>query len=245
MSRSVWVVAGLALVLAIGALILPFALPGGGGVDEAAFRALENRVNELQIQGSGLRVAALDAEEAFIVFLNAVEDLRQRAKEKQEEIVELQQEFVASTISKDEYEQRVSELQAELLDAQLTIDIGTIDRMVESNDFADMRSDLELLREQAQPMIDEMKNLVSAAKMGVIDPEEYQSRYTQLKNAFTQFDQVLTQYATAKIVQVAERIAVQQGYDLVLRAENVIVYHNPATLVDITESVKSEISDYL
>jgi len=64
----------------------------------------------------------------------------------------------------------------------------------------------------------------------VVDSQEVENRYSQVKNAFTQLDQLLTQAATAKIVQAAEKVAVDNGYDLVLRTANVIVYRNTARL---------------
>lgn len=247
MSRSVLYVAGLALLLAVGALILQFALPSAGGVDASRLATLEQRVSDLGQPGTGgeLRVAYLDAEAAFTVFLDVTADLRERANDKALEITDLQNEYAASTISRDEYQQRANELQAEMLDAQLTIDINALDRMIASADFADIRSKLEEWKETAQLLANEVKNIVSMAKMGVADPLEYESRYTTAKNAFTQFDQGLTQAATLKIVQVAQRIAVEQGFDMVLRVKNVLVYRNPASLIDITDEVKSVISSYL
>jgi Skp family chaperone for outer membrane proteins len=247
MSRSVLYVAGLALLLAVGALILQFALPSAGGGDDGGLAALEQRVNALSQQGAGadFRIAYLDAEDAFTVFLEVTADLRERANDKALEISDLQNEYAASTISRDEYQQRANELQAELLDAQLTIDINALDRMIASDDFADIRAKLEEWKETAQLLANEVKNIVSMAKMGVADPLEYQSRYTTAKNAFTQFDQGLTQAATLKIVQVAQRIAVEQGFDMVLRVKNVLVYRNPLSLIDITDEVKSVISSYL
>ncbi len=94
-------------------------------------------------------------------------------------------------------------------------------------------------------MVDEMKNLVSTVRVGVIDTTEFQNRYTQVKNAFTQLDQLLTQAATSKIVQAANKVAIEQGYDLVLRTKNVIVYRNSAKLTDITDLVKHELESYL
>jgi Skp family chaperone for outer membrane proteins len=247
MSRSVLYVAGLALLLAVGALILQFALPSAGGGDDGRLAGLEQRINALSQQGAGadFRIAYLDAEDAFTVFLEVTADLRERANDKALEISDLQNEYAASTISRDEYQQRANELQAELLDAQLTIDINALDRMIASDDFADIRPKLEEWKETAQLLANEVKNIVSMAKMGVADPLEYQSRYTTAKNAFTQFDQGLTQAATLKIVQVAQRIAVEQGFDMVLRVKNVLVYRNPLSLVDITDEVKSVISSYL
>ena len=245
MSRSIVIVAVLALALGVGALILQFALPSGGG-DGASVNALENRVALLETKsGSPLRVAYINAEEAFSVFTEAVADLREKALDKQKELLELQQQYLASTVSKEEYESRLMELQVELLQAQLNIDIGTIDRMIAAPGFADISNDLERLREEAQPVIDMMRNLVSTVRVGVVDPQEVENRYSQVKNAFTQLDQLLTQAATAKIVQAAEKVAVENGYDLVLRTANVIVYRNTAKLVSITDLVKHEISTYL
>ena len=245
MSRSIVIVAVLALVLGVGALILQFALPSSGG-DGASVKALENRVALLETKsGSPLRVAYINAEEAFSVFTEAVADLREKALDKQKELLELQQQYLASTVSKEEYESRLIELEVELLQAQLNIDIGTIDRMIAAPGFADISNDLERLREEAQPVIDMMRNLVSTVRVGVVDPQEVENRYSQVKNAFTQLDQLLTQAATAKIVQAAEKVAVENGYDLVLRTANVIVYRNTAKLVSITDLVKHEISTYL
>jgi len=245
MSRSIVIVAVLALVLGVGALILQFALPSSGG-DGASVKALENRVALLETKsGSPLRVAYINAEEAFSVFTEAVADLREKAMDKQKELLELQQQYLASTVSKEEYESRLIELEVELLQAQLNIDIGTIDRMIAAPGFADISNDLERLREEAQPVIDMMRNLVSTVRVGVVDTQEVENRYSQVKNAFTQLDQLLTQAATAKIVQAAERVAVENGYDLVLRTANVIVYRNTAKLVSITDLVKHELSTYL
>ncbi|MCK4598422.1 OmpH family outer membrane protein, partial [Candidatus Bipolaricaulota bacterium] len=145
----------------------------------------------------------------------------------------------------EEFDTQNNQLQVELLQAQLNIDIGTIDRMIASPGFSDIRNDLERLREEAQPVIDEMKKLVSTVRVGIIDPQEFQNRFNQVKAAFTQLDQLLTQAATSKIVKAAEKIAVENGYDLVLRAKNVIIYRNTAKLVDITDLVKHELAAYL
>jgi Skp family chaperone for outer membrane proteins len=249
MSRNGLIVAGVALVVAVVALVLQFALPSaGGGVDSSELTALRSRVAALESQqasGGGLKIAYLNAEDAFSVFTSAVSDLRQKATDKASEITSLQNDYMNSTISKDEYQQRYNELSAELLDARLATDSGTLDRMIASDGFADLRSDLERLREVAAPIIEEVKNLVSTAKVGVIDATEFQSRYNQANSAFTQLDQLLTQAATAKIQQAAQKIALQRGYDLVIPVKNVVVYANPASLTDITDLVKAQIQDYL
>jgi len=245
MSRNILIVAVIAVILGAGALILQFALPSGG-VNEATVKALEGRVEDLESSStSPLKIAYINAEEAFTGFTDAVKDLRQKAVDKQAEIVSLQQQYLASAISKEEFDTQNNQLQVELLQAQLNIDIGTIDRMIASPGFSDIRNDLERLREEAQPVIDEMKKLVSTVRVGIIDPQEFQNRYDQVKAAFTQLDQLLTQAATSKIVKAAEKIAVKNGYDLILRSKNVIIYRNTAKLVDITDLVKHELATYL
>jgi Skp family chaperone for outer membrane proteins len=208
--------------------------------------SLESQVEALKANPkTPLKIAYLNAEDAFSVFTDAVSNLRQKAIDKQMEIAKLQQDFMAGTISKDEYQNTNNRLQVELLQAQLNIDVGTIDKMINSPGFSNMRSDLQRLRGEAQPVIDEMKNLVTTIRTGVIDTQEFENRYTQVKNAFTQLDQLLTQAATAKIVEAANKVALAEGYDLVLRVKNVIIYRNNAKLVDITDLVKIELAGYL
>lgn len=247
MSKNTLVVSIIALLLAAVAIVLHFVLPIGGGVNNTAeITALTNRVAALEANpAKPLKIAYINAGDAFKVFTDAVSDLRQRAIDKQGEIVKLQQQYMASTISKDNFDKQNQQLQVELLQAQLNIDLGTIDKMIASPGFSDMKSQLQKLKDEAQPVVDEMKNLVSTVRVGVIDKTEFQNRYTQVKNAFTQLDQLLTQAATAKIVQATNKVAVEKGYDLVLRTKNVIVYRNTSKLTDITDLVKHELSTYL
>ena len=246
MSKNTMVVAVVALLLAALALVLPFVLPASEGGDEVALNALGDRITKLENSSSApLKIAYLNAEDAFSIFTDAVSDLRQKAIDKQMEIAKLQQDFMAGTISRDEYQNTNNRLQVELLQAQLNIDVGTIDKMIDSSGFINMRSDLQRLRDEAQPVIDEMKNLVTTIRTGVIDTQEFENRYTQVKNAFTQLDQLLTKAATAKIVEAANKVALAEGYDLVLRVKNVIIYRNTAKMIDITDMVKHELSTYL
>ena len=245
MSRNGLIIASLALVVAIGAVVLQFVLPAGdSGTDVTAqLAALQSDVTLLKQQeiGSALKIGYVNAEQAVAVFTDQVTNLRQDILDKQTEIVQLQQEYVAGTISKDDYQQQYNELQVELLDAQLTVDITSIDKMIAADGFSDIRSDLQRLREEAQPIIDEMKNLVATARIGVIDDLEFSNRYTQLKNAFTQVDTLLTQAASAKIAQAAQQVAIEEDFDLVLTAKNVIVYRNAASIVDMTDTVKARL----
>ena len=58
-------------------------------------------------------------------------------------------------------------------------------------------------------------------------------------------DQLLTQTATVKIVRAAEKVAAADGYALVLRTKNVIIYRDQGEVTDLTELVKAELATYL
>ena len=244
MSRNTLFIAGLALLLAVGALILQFALPSGGGVSDSEFSALQNEVTSLRQQGA-LRIAYAKTEDAFTVFTDAVSDMRQRASDKAADIVQLQQEFVQSTISREDYEQQLMGLKADFLDAQFAVQVAMIDTMISADGFADMRAELTALKEEAQPVIDEMKNLLSTARIGVIDSAEFDSRYAQLESAYQQLDQLLVSAATVKVVAAAKEVALERGFDLVLNKKNVLVYWNPASITDITDLVETKLATYL
>ncbi len=244
MSRNTLYIAGLALLLAVGALVLQFALPSGGGVSSSEFRALQNEVANLRQQGA-LRIAFVKAEDAFKVFTDAVSDMRQRATDKAAELVQLQQEYNNGTISDSDFEQQMMELKAEFLDAQYAVQVTMIDRMIAADGFADIRGELTALKEEAQSYVDGMKDLLSTARIGVIGTAEFDSRYAQLENAYQQLDQLLVSAATVKVVEAAKEVAVERGFDLVLNKQNVYVYSNPASVVDITDLVKTRLSGYL
>ena len=248
MSRNTLVIAGLALILAIGAVVLQFVLPGGdGGSSSADLDAIRADITQLKQASSSqsLKIAYMDAEQAFTVFVLAVSDLRQRITDKNNEIAELQNEYNQGTISSEESTRRYYVLNAELLDARMTTAAGTLDRMIASDDFADLRSALITLREQGQPLLDDINNLVSTISVGAIDATEFSTRHARLSATFEEFDGYVTAAATQKLVQATDKVAREQGYDLVIRKKDVIMYRNDLTVDDITETVKAEIADYL
>ena len=248
MSRNILVVAGLALILAIGAVVLQFVLPSGdGGASSADLEAIRADIALLKQAGpsQSLKIAYMDAEQAFTVFVLAVGDLRQRITDKTNEITQLQNDYNQGIISSEESQRRYFVLNAELLDARMTTAAGTLDRMIASDDFSDLRSALITLREEAQPLLDEINNLVSTISIGAIDSTEFSNRHSTLSAMFEQFDGYVTSAATQKLVQATDNVAREQGYDLVIRKKDVIMYRNDLTVDDITETVKAEIAGYL
>ena len=247
MSRNTLVVAGLALILAIGALVLQFVLPSGDGIGSSELDSIRADISQLKQTSASesMKLAYMNAEDVFTVFILAVGDLRQQITDKNNEIGNLQNEYAQGIIARDDYERRIYELNAELLDARVTTASGTLDRMIASTAFSDLRSTLITLREEAQPLIDEVNNLVSTIRVGAIDATEFQNRYTALSSMFEQFDGYVTSAATTKLVQATEKVANEYGYDIVVRKKDVIMYRNPATIDDITDLVKAEIEGYL
>jgi len=192
-----------------------------------------------------LRIAYINTEDAFIVFVLAVADLRMQIADKNNEIDSLKGAYAQGIIAEEEYERRINVLNAELLEARLTTASGVLDRMIASSAFSDLRSTLITLREEAQSLIDEVNNLVSTIRVGAIDATEFQDRHAMLLAKFEQFDSYVTSVATMKVTQATEKVATEYGYDIVIRKKDIIMYRNPATIDDITDLVKAEIEGYL
>ena len=248
MSRNTLVVAGLALILAIGAVVLQFVLPAGdGGASSAELDALRADITLLKQADSAqsLKLAYMDAEEAFKVFVLAVGDLRQQIEDKSVEITALRSEYAQGVITLEDYERNYYVLNAEMLDARMSTAAGTLDRMIASDEFSDLRSALITLREEGQPLINAINDLVSTIRVGAIDSTEFLNRLNTFTPAFEQFDGYVTSAATQKLVQATDKVAREQGFDLVIRKKDVIMYRNDLTVSDITETVKAEIADYL
>jgi len=239
------VIAALALVLAAGALVLQFALPSKGGVSQSDYDALKAQVASIKTTGAGLKVAYVNVDNAFQVFLNAVTDLRERLTTKQNEITALAQSYQAGTVTADNYSKQSTVLGVELLDAKISLYVNVLDRMIASDDFSDLRKDLQTVRTKAESILTASKNLVAMVKGGATSTSDLQARYTQTQAAYTDLEGVINQACALKIQMAAQRVAIQKGYDLVLLQKNVVLYPNPGVVTDLTDFVKTEIKDYL
>jgi Skp family chaperone for outer membrane proteins len=239
-------VAVVALALAAGALVFQFVVPSkGDGVSRADFDALRSQVAAVKSGGAGLKVAFVNIDNAFAVFLNAVSDLRQRSADKLQQITDLQGSLESGTVTQDQYQKRLNEYNTELLDANIAMYASVLDRMIASSSFSDLRADLQRVREMAQSLLDEAKNLVSMVKGGAISSSEFQARLARTQTNYTSLEKIVTQACAVKISQAAQKVAIPRGFDLVLIQKNVVLYFSPAMVTDITEFVKSEIAGYL
>jgi len=231
------VLASVALVIAAAALVVQFVVPSKA----------ENPSQPSVVKAgpAGLKVGFVNVDAAGTVFLDAVSDLRNRSNAKAKEIGELQIAYSSGTVKEDQYQKRAGELSTELLEVNISVYTTLLDRMIASSAFSDVRSSLQQVREQAQPMLESAKSLTSMAKRGVMSASEFQMRLSQLQGGYSQLEKLANQVLTLKIQQAAVKIAVAKGLDLVLQQNGVVLYPGPATSMDLTEAVKTEISGYL
>ena len=239
------VLAALALLIAAGTLVFQWTGSPNAGVGRTDVATLKTQVAALQARGSGLRIAMINPDAAFSVFMNAIADLRQAVSDKSQEIATLNTSYQNGSTSASSYQMKLPQLNAELLDARVSADVGTLDHMIASSAFADMRTSLQSQRDASQALVDAVKSLVSMAKDGVGNTADFQNRFTQAQNGFTQLDQFVAQAATTKLQQVVKKIAMAQGIDLVVPVKNVVLYVSAAAVPDLTELVKTEMASYL
>ncbi len=192
--------------------------------------------------GPGLKIGYVDADGLFIkVFIPQVQAERSVMEEKKNAIAELQARRVKGEISEEEFKLKNYVLQVELLQAQYNVDMAMLDKMIASPGFANLKSQLEGLREQAAPLKEEIDKLLEEAQIGIVDERAFQAKFLALQNAFQQLDQLLTQVAAAKIVEVTQTVAQEKGYDLVLRRKDVLVFRNAETIDDLSPLVEQRL----
>ncbi|HEU68005.1 MAG TPA: hypothetical protein ENN53_02100 [Candidatus Acetothermia bacterium] len=187
-----------------------------------------------------VRIAVVDAETLFTrVFLPQVQAERAAMEAKAREIQSLQADYAAGRIGLAAYQQRYLRLQAELIRASLNVNLAMLDKMIASPGFLNMRADLVSLRSEARPLESEAEALIKEAQTTIRDPSGFSDRLHQLQTAFQQLDQLLTQVAAAKIVELAQQVAREQGFDIVLRTKEVVIYSREAVVSDLSPDVEA------
>jgi len=248
--------------LVIGALVLGLAggivgsllfSPEAGGGDaanlaarvtrvESGQRDLETRLSGITTGGAGLRVAIVEAEALFTrVFLPQVRTERAAMEAKVRDSQALQADYAAGRVPLATYQQRFLRLQAELMEASLAVNMAMLNRMIASPGFLNMRSELESVRTQATPLADEVAKTVREAQVTILDMQGFSERLQQLQTTFQQLDQLLTQVAAAKIVEITQQVAREKGYDLVVRTEDVVMFRREPTVVDLSSDVEGRL----
>ncbi|MFO8034796.1 MAG: hypothetical protein R6U88_06580 [Candidatus Bipolaricaulota bacterium] len=217
---------------------------GGDGADPALsteVSALESRIDELEAMevAAGPRVSFVDAEGLFMdVFIPQVAAERELREEKQQELLVLRQRYGEGELAEGEYQEQYLITQTEVLQAELQVNLSMLDKMLASDGFEGMRGQLQEIKRQAEPLDAEMERLLEQARAGVLDPEGYMSQLQAVNSATQQIDQILTQAAAQKIVEVSQQVARDEGYDLALRKKEVVVYWDEDTVADISGEVR-------
>lgn len=252
--RTQWIVGllvGALVVGFVGGIVGRFLLPASGDLGdlpdrvarvESGQKELETRVTEITPSGAGLRVGVVNAEDLFNkVFLPQVQTERAALEGKTKDIQALQADYAAGKITTEVYQQRYLRLQAELLEATLAVNLAMLDKMIASPGFLNLRSDLQNLRTEASPVETEVQNVVKEVQVAILDPTGFAGRLQQLQTALQQLETLLVQVSALKIVEISQQIAKEQGYDLVLRTRDVIVFRREGAVVDLSSEVEGRL----
>lgn len=222
----------------------------GVGVSGEDVADLQNKVKDLESQvselentgaqegGEGLRVGYVNAADAFNVFTEAVSEERERAEKKNEELTQLREEAIQGEVTEEEFQREGDILQAEKLKAQLAIDLAMVEKMIDAPGFESISDRLQQLKGQVDPIMSELDGVLESMRDGSAAPEEVSQSLQQINSHYQQLDDLLTQLIETKIFQITNEEADSQGYDLVFRQENVILYRNSEKIDDLTDATK-------
>ena len=221
-------------------------LLGVRSILDSNIRELSEATDEelnLGLPGMDLKIGFVNAQEAFTVFTNAVEEERERAKEKNEELVGLREKVLKGEISESKYKRERDILQAEKLKAQLEIDVAMLDKMLQSEGFQSISDRLFNLKDQVTPITNELDKVLGEIRQGTAVPEEVSQKLSQIHSQYEQLDGLLTRLIESKIFQITNQRAQEEGYDIVLRQENVVLYRNSNRVDDLTEMTKQALRE--
>ncbi|MFB6290732.1 MAG: hypothetical protein ABEJ25_03255 [Candidatus Bipolaricaulia bacterium] len=220
---------------------------GAGGVDVSGLRNkvqnLESQVSEIKSAGTsevgtGLKIGYVNATEAFNVFTNAVQEERTAAQKKNEELVQLRKKAIQGEITEQEFKKQSDIIQAEKLKAQLAIDLAMVEKMMNAKGFESISDRLKKLKSQVDPIMNELNKLLEKMRNNSATPQEVTQTLQQINSQYQQLDNLLTKLIETKIFQITNQEANSQGYDIVFRQENVILYRNDKRIDNLTGDTK-------
>jgi Skp family chaperone for outer membrane proteins len=209
---------------------------------ETGQRDLETRISGITASGGGLRIGVVDVESLFTrVFVPQVQAERAAMEARVRESQALQADYAAGRLRLDVYQQRYLQKQTEVIQASLKVNLTMLDKMIASPGFLNLRADLENLRTQAQPLEAQVQAVVREAQVAIVDMQAFSQRLQGIQATFEQLDQVLTQIAAMKILELSQQVAREQGYDIVLRTKDVVMFRREATVVDLSSDVEGRL----
>ncbi len=210
--------------------------------------ALEARIAQIEAQGVGdgssLRIAYLDPDRVLGLFATPVADLLQTQGTKQAELVRLEGQRSSGAVSEADYAAKAKELQVGVLQARADVCLGRIKAWRASAGFADDQADLEGIENAAQGVADGLRELGSSlASAG--GASQFETTKAALEAVLGSLEAHLSEVMRAKVLGVADKVASEGGFDLVLRSEDVLVNGNRERLADITDLVETELASLL
>lgn len=119
--------------------------------------------------------------------------------------------------------------------------MSMLNKMIASPGFANLRADLQNLRDQAKPLADQVEALVKQAQVTILNVTDFLAQVQQLQAAFQQVDQLLTQVAAVKILEISQQVAQELGYDIVLRTKDVVMYQRAPAVANLTSEVEKRL----
>jgi Skp family chaperone for outer membrane proteins len=94
----------------------------------------------------------------------------------------------------------------------------------------------QVAREQAR-LQRELERLQQQQQRGEITPQELSAKVVELQRELQGLQQQILLIVAGRIQAAATEVAREEGYDLVVRREDVIIYYRDTLLDDITEQV--------
>lgn len=215
---------------------------------EVELKALREKVVELEKTMEALqevrelRIGVVDAEALFTrVFLPQVAAERSALQAKAQAIQDLQSQYAQGQIKQDLYQLQYAKLQAEYLQAQVQVNMSMLEKMMASPGFTALRGDLQKLRDQTKPLVDQVEALVKEAQVAILNVATFFNQLQELQGAFQQVDKLLTQFAAMKILEVSQQVAQEKGYDLVLRTKDVVMFCRKPMVTDLSSEVETRL----
>jgi len=212
---------------------------------------LQQRVTELEKELEELRekiprIGYINRQDAFSVFPGAVEEERGEVGRLEQELEQLTASFRDGEIDRSEYGRQADLLRAKHLQAKINADLSLLNQMIEAKGFTDISDRLKSLKDQTKPMQDTVSSLIEDIEDSSVSPQKVSNTLNQVDSQqFKQLDSILTNLAQAKISQVARIIAEEEGYDLIVEMQNVVLYRQESLVNDITPRVKQRLEDEL
>jgi len=105
---------------------------------------------------------------------------------------------------------------------------------------------MQRYRQEKQDKEKELSNLQDQFSAGAMSQNDYQDKRTALETELNNLDQQLTTDITKKILDVAQQLGKELGYDLVVARQNVVLYYKKGGVVDdLTDQVLSKMNEEL